>query len=118
MPDAPAAPVRGFGHSVRRKEDPRFIRGRGNYIDDVKLPGMLYMDILRSPHAHANIKSIDASKALALPGVKMVLTHENCTVVWGAGSVAGGRHYVDSVKKSTRQRRYAFNNPVRFYGEP
>ncbi len=61
MPDAPAAPVRGFGHSVRRKEDPRFIRGQGNYIDDVKLPGMLYMDIVRSPYAHARITSIDAA---------------------------------------------------------
>ena len=57
MPDAPV--IQGFGHSVRRKEDPRFIRGQGNYIDDVKLPGMLYMDIVRSPYAHATIKSID-----------------------------------------------------------
>ncbi len=74
MPDAPAAPVRGFGHSVRRKEDPRFIRGQGNYIDDVKLPGMLYMDIVRSPYAHAKIASIDASEALKAPGVVAVVT--------------------------------------------
>src|SRR3981081_3947344 len=75
MPDAPAAPpVRGFGHSVRRKEDPRFIRGQGNYIDDVKLPGMLYMDIVRSPYAHAKITSIDASEALKAPGVVAVIT--------------------------------------------
>ena len=74
MPDAPAAPVRGFGHSVRRKEDPRFIRGQGNYIDDVKLPGMLYMDIVRSPYAHAKITSIDASEALKAPGVVAVVT--------------------------------------------
>src|SRR5438309_242323 len=74
MPDAPAAPVRGFGHSVRRKEDPRFIRGQGNYIDDVKLPGMLYMDIVRSPYAHARITSIDASEALKAPGVIAVVT--------------------------------------------
>src|SRR4030081_3845535 len=77
MPDAPAAPaapVRGFGHSVRRKEDPRFIRGQGNYIDDVKLPGMLYMDIVRSPHAHATITSIDSSEAMKAPGVVAVIT--------------------------------------------
>ena len=43
----------GVGHSVKRKEDPRFLRGKGNYVDDVKLPGMLYMDIVRSPYAHA-----------------------------------------------------------------
>ena len=58
------------------------------------------------------------SKARALAGVKAVLTHENCQVVWGAGSVAGGQQYSDEVKKITKQRRYAFNNPVRFVGEP
>jgi aerobic carbon-monoxide dehydrogenase large subunit len=72
MPDAPV--IRGFGHSVRRKEDPRFIRGQGNYIDDIKLPGMLYMDIVRSPYAHATIKSIDSSEALKAPGVVAVIT--------------------------------------------
>src|SRR5947209_8663782 len=70
----PEAPVRGFGHSVRRKEDPRFIRGQGNYIDDVKLPGMLYMDIVRSPYAHARITTIDSSEALKAPGVVAVIT--------------------------------------------
>ncbi len=69
-----ATEVHGMGHSVKRKEDPRFIRGRGNYIDDVKLPGMIYMDIVRSPYAHAKILNIDASKALALPGVLAVIT--------------------------------------------
>ena len=85
---------------------------------DVKLPGMLYARVLRSPHPHARIRRIDVSKARALPGVKAVLTHENCTVVWGAGSIAGGQQYNDEVKKITKQRRYAFNNPVRFVGEP
>jgi aerobic carbon-monoxide dehydrogenase large subunit len=68
--------VRGIGHSVKRKEDDRFIRGRGNYVDDVHLPGMLHMAILRSPFAHARIKSIDASAAEALPGVVAVVTGE------------------------------------------
>ena len=45
--------VRGLGHSVERKEDARFIRGKGNYVDDIVLPGMLHMEILRSPYAHA-----------------------------------------------------------------
>ena len=66
--------IGGMGHSVKRKEDPRFIRGKGTYVDDVKLPGMLYMDILRSPYAHAKIVSINAEKALALPGVAAVIT--------------------------------------------
>ncbi len=69
-----AVEIGGMGHSVKRKEDPRFIRGKGNYVDDVKLPGMLYMDIVRSPYAHAKILKIDASKALAIPGVAAVIT--------------------------------------------
>ena len=85
---------------------------------DVQLPGMLYARVLRSPHPHARIRAIDVSKAKALPGVKAIVTHENCTVVWGAGSVAGGAQYNDDIKKITKQRRYAFNNPVRFVGEP
>ena len=66
--------IGGMGHSVRRKEDPRFIRGKGNYVDDFKLPGMLHLDIVRSPFAHARIKSIDTEKALAVPGVLAVIT--------------------------------------------
>src|SRR5438445_6099625 len=68
--------IRGLGHSVKRKEDDRFIRGKGSYIDDIKLPGMLHMAILRSPMAHARIRSIDTSKASALPGVVAVVTGE------------------------------------------
>jgi carbon-monoxide dehydrogenase large subunit len=63
----------GMGHSMKRKEDPRFIRGKGNYVDDIQLPGMLYMDIVRSPYAHARIKKIDTSKALKIPGVLAVI---------------------------------------------
>ncbi len=69
-----ATEIQGLGKRVKRKEDPRFIRGKGNYIDDITLPGMLYLDIVRSPHAHARIKNIDASKALAMPGVLAVIT--------------------------------------------
>jgi aerobic carbon-monoxide dehydrogenase large subunit len=63
----------GMGHAMKRKEDPRFIRGKGNYVDDIQLPGMLYMDIVRSSYAHAKIKRIDASKALKIPGVLAVI---------------------------------------------
>ncbi|HZQ76620.1 MAG TPA: aerobic carbon-monoxide dehydrogenase large subunit [Acidimicrobiia bacterium] len=68
--------VGGLGARVKRVEDDRFIRGKGNYTDDFKLPGMLHMEILRSPHAHARIVSIDTSKAWAIPGVHLVLTGE------------------------------------------
>src|SRR5262249_48769934 len=66
--------VGGMGHSIKRKEDPRFIRGKGTYVDDVVLPGMLYLDIVRSPHAHAKIVKIDTAKATAVPGVLAVIT--------------------------------------------
>src|ERR1043165_8328045 len=72
MPEA--TQIRGIGHSVRRKEDPRFVRGVGKYIDDLKLPGMVYMDIVRSPHAHARVVRIDSSAALQVPGVLAVVT--------------------------------------------
>ncbi len=68
--------VGGIGHSVRRKEDNRFVQGRGNYLDDIVLPGMLHMAILRSPVAHARIRSIDTSAAQAVPGVVAVVTGE------------------------------------------
>ena len=68
--------IGGMGASRRRVEDNRFIRGRGNYVDDIVLPGMLHMEILRSPLAHARIRSIDASKAWDIPGVRLVLTGE------------------------------------------
>jgi len=68
--------IRGLGHRVKRKEDDRFIRGKGTYIDDIKLPGMLHMAILRSPYAHATITGIDVSKAQAIPGVVAVVTGE------------------------------------------
>ena len=65
----------GYG-SMRRKEDARFIRGRGTYIDDVRLPGMLYGAVLRSPYAHARILSVDVSAAEAHPKVRAVITGE------------------------------------------
>jgi carbon-monoxide dehydrogenase large subunit len=63
-----------MGHSVKRKEDLRFLRGKGNYVDDIKLPDMIYLDFVRSPLAHAKINKIDASKATAIPGVLAVIT--------------------------------------------
>lgn len=68
--------IGGLGASRKRVEDNRFIRGKGNYVDDVVLPGMLHMEILRSPLAHARIKSIDVSGAWQIPGVRLVLTGE------------------------------------------
>jgi carbon-monoxide dehydrogenase large subunit len=59
---------------MKRKEDPRFIRGKGRYVDDIQLPGMVYMDIVRSPYAHAKITAINTEEALKIPGVLAVIT--------------------------------------------
>ena len=64
----------GLGTSRKRVEDARFTQGKGNYVDDIKLKGMLFGDFVRSPVAHARVKNIDTSAALALPGVHAVLT--------------------------------------------
>src|SRR3954451_10953299 len=70
--------IKSGGRGARRKrvEDDRFVVGKGNYTDDIVLPGMLHMEILRSPLAHARIVSIDTSKAWEIPGVRLVLTGE------------------------------------------
>src|SRR2546428_6934939 len=66
--------TRWFGASVQRSEDPRLLRGKGNYVDDIDLPGTLHAAVLRSLHARARIVSIDAGAARELPGVHLVLT--------------------------------------------
>jgi carbon-monoxide dehydrogenase large subunit len=67
--------ARYFGAAVRRREDPRFLRGEGRFVDDVTLPGLLHAACLRSPHAHARIRSIDTARARSMPGVAAVFTH-------------------------------------------
>ena len=62
------------GARVRRVEDPRILTGRGTYVDDMHVTGMLHAAFCRSPHAHAVLESIDATGARALPGVVAVLT--------------------------------------------
>ena len=66
-----------MGQSMKRKEDPRFIRGKGRYLDDINLPNQLYLALVHSPYAHAKITKIDKTAALALPGVKAVITGED-----------------------------------------
>ena len=65
--------VEGIGARVARKEDKRFLTGKGRYTDDMVVPGMKYAYFVRSPYAHARIKSIDVSAAKAMPGVIDVL---------------------------------------------
>ena len=74
---AAITPSKLMGAEVKRKEDPRMITGASTYVTDVALPGMLWVAFVRSPHAHARIRTIDARAALKVPGVKHVVTGDD-----------------------------------------
>ena len=76
-PEARKNALGGMGSARKRVEDARFTQGKGNYVDDIKMDGMLFGDFVRSPYAHARVKSVDKEAALALPGVHAVLTAED-----------------------------------------
>src|ERR1700689_5017154 len=76
-----AASLEGMGCKRKRVEEARFNKGKGNYDDEVKLPGMLHGDFVRSPHAHARVKSINSEEALKVPGVLAVITAETLKTV-------------------------------------
>ena len=80
---------RYMGNSVLRKEDPPLLTGQANFTDDIRLPGMLHFALLRSPHAHARIRSIDASAAKERPGVVAVFTGEDLAGEWAIGIPTG-----------------------------
>jgi len=80
---ATAANGKWVGQAIRRKEDPPLITGRGNYVDDITLPGMLWAAFIRSPEAHARIVSLDKAEAECLPGVHAVLTGEDLALESG-----------------------------------
>ncbi|MEK6719575.1 MAG: xanthine dehydrogenase family protein molybdopterin-binding subunit [Chloroflexota bacterium] len=90
-----------LGTSVKRVEDPRLITGGGRYLDDITMPGMTHMAILRSPYAHANIRSIDASAAKAMPGVVAVfvgadIPYNPLPMAWPAGGSAGIQNNINT----------------------
>ena len=73
--------ISGMGHSMKRKEDSRFIQGKGNYVDDVNLPHMVYGHMVRSPYAHARLKSINTDAAKKVPGVSRLVCKSLCRSV-------------------------------------
>src|SRR5688572_16278519 len=79
----------GIGARVRRKEDQRFITGKGRYTDDFNRPGQAYAHFLRSPHAHARIRSLDTEPARAMPGVVAVLTGDDLAADKIGGLICG-----------------------------
>ena len=104
-----------LGTSIKRREDPRLLTGQASYVDDIKLPGMLYMAVLRSPYGHARINSIDTSAARSHPKVKGVYTAAdlkgtvgNVPVVAMLGEIAHGMGI----------RGPLAEDKVRFYGDP
>jgi CO/xanthine dehydrogenase Mo-binding subunit len=110
-------PLNIVGNETARVDAVERVTGQAKYTRDWKLPGMLYAKVLRSPHPHARIVSVDTTEAAALPGVRSIITHEDAQIVWGAGSVNGGRQYNDATKDATLHPRFIFNNPVRFVGD-
>lgn len=111
---AEATPTRLVGQAIKRREDPRLITGQGTFLDDIKLPGMTHACVLRSPYAHAKIKSIDTSKAKAHPGVVAVFTGEDMLdlnplpCAWQAGRV----------KNNVNTPRVLAVGEVHFAGDP
>src|SRR3977135_4359404 len=92
----------GYGRMLR-KEDARFLRGRGNYVADISLPGMLHGAVLRSPHAHAKILAVDASAAEAHPKVLAVITGETLAGL-GLAWIPTLSHDVQSVLATDKVR--------------
>src|SRR3954469_8459882 len=79
----------GIGAPVRRKEDQRFVTGQGRYVDDFNRPGQTYAYFLRSPHAHAAIRSIDTGPAMIMPGVIAVFTGDDLAADKIGGLICG-----------------------------
>src|SRR6478736_6235592 len=101
MTDVLDAPTTPLGKPIKRTEDPRFITGEGNYLDDIKLASMTHLAILRSPYAHANIRSVDISAAKAMPGVLAVfvgadIPYNPLPMAWPAGGSAGIQNNVNT----------------------
>ncbi len=104
---------RGIGVSAKRKEDAKLLTGRGRYVDDLKLPRMLHMAVVRSPHAHATITGIDSAAARAMPGVEAVLTAAD--LEFAAGIPCGSNPTGEMVQPA---RPVLATGKVRHMGEP
>ena len=109
-PDSPSTFPRLVGRAVERVEDAALLTGRGRFADDVgERPGTAHAAVLRSPHAHAEIVSLDAAAALSMPEVVTVLT--------GAEVAAWSRPFIAGVKQPMRHYALAVDR-VRYTGEP
>jgi len=109
-------PAALMGTRVRRKEDPRLITGTATYVGDLKLPGMHYVTLVRSPYAHARIRGINATAALQYPDVVAVITGDDLAPHCGLLPLQGGEANVGA--QSSRQSRNVLAvERVRYVGE-
>ncbi len=104
-----------LGTPIKRREDPRLITGQATYVDDIKLPGMLYMSVLRSPYGHARIVSINTEAAKKHPGVKAVYTVADIKGILGPVAVAVP---LGEIANGMGVRLPLAEDKVRFYGDP
>jgi carbon-monoxide dehydrogenase large subunit len=104
-----------LGSPIKRREDPRLITGQATYVDDIKLPGMLHMAVLRSPYGHARIKSINTEAARNQPGVVAVYTGEDVNGAVGDIAVAVP---LGKMTEGLGIRKPLAEGKVRFYGDP
>jgi len=104
-----------LGSPIKRREDPRLITGQATYVDDIKIPGMLHMAVLRSPYGHARITSIDTSAARQHPGVVAVYTSEDLKGVVGNIAIAVP---LGKIAEGMGNRGALADGKVRFYGDP
>ena len=105
-----------IGAKIHRREDPRLVSGEGRFIDDFTRPGTLFLAVVRSPHAHAKIKKIDAAKAAAAPGVVAVYTHKDIAKVI-AGTMPAAPAFVAD-KKQVPPRFPIADQEAAYQGEP
>src|SRR5882757_2285851 len=97
-----------IGARVKRKEDPRLITGTGNYVGDLKLPGMHHVAFVRSPYAHARIRGIDTKAALSRAGVVAVITGKDVARLCGPMPIGGGEGgAAEDPANDTRPTHYA-----------
>lgn len=104
-----------LGSPIKRREDPRLITGQATYVDDIKIPGMLHMAVLRSPYGHARITRIDTSAARQHPGVVAVYTAEDLKGVVGNIAIAVP---LGKIAEGMGNRGALADGKVRFYGDP
>jgi aerobic carbon-monoxide dehydrogenase large subunit len=108
-----------IGASIERREDLRFLRGRGTYVDDLKVPGLLYAVILRSSVAHGRLRSIDVSGALKIEGVHAVITAKDMTSKdYPSGVPIVPMRLQPLPEYPPYEQPYIAHQKVRYVGEP